>query len=152
MKAIRVDVDFATGLRAGGEAMRTTPMTGHPSWQDLEVGFEIRMLKSEKDAVKFKGLPGVTVLKDEAAIDAAVACIGADVRPTFAVWSDGLFAHSLQDLQIDVSALSDDCDAHDPQAVLAHLKAAGVLGIAESKAGKPVKACQIHAASLGGAL
>jgi hypothetical protein len=75
MKALLIDVNFTTGERAGGrfKKSRNTPCT--PTWQTNPPrgkGKEIRLVLDE-NVDPYRGVEGITVLEDEAEIEAALA-------------------------------------------------------------------------------
>lgn len=124
MKALLIKVEFSSGQRAGGINPRSKKLRCDPSWQDLKGGWEIRCTDDDAEIEKYRGVAGVTVLEDEAAIQAQLASFPPKVL--YKVISEPLMALSLQQVNPDLSALSQDATHEE---TLAFLHAAGVKGI-----------------------
>jgi len=128
MKALKIQVDFETGKRAGGINPRDPKFPGHPLWQDLENGYEIRFVKN-MDISQFEGVAGIEILADDRAIDNAIKAIhkGQTARVTYKMTSEHLMAASLQQKRIDITDLSPELS---PEAELETLYTRGASGIA----------------------
>jgi len=73
MKALLINVNFTTGERAGNiNPRRNKNMPCSPAWQDTDAGKELRVVL-DGNVEPCRGIEGITVLDDEAAIDAALA-------------------------------------------------------------------------------
>jgi hypothetical protein len=124
MKAIKIKVDFESGKRAGGINPRSKNLRGSSSWQDTDAGWEIRMVLDE-NVERYRNVTGVTVLEDEAAIEAELAA-SFPSKTLYKVTNEALLSLSLQQLNPDLSDLPQEA-THDEE--LAFLYAAGAKGI-----------------------
>lgn len=149
MKALLIAVNFRTGERAGGvcgycngQKKRDPGLVCH-GWQNMEAGLELRLITDDRDVSQYEGVEGLTVLLDEAAINAAI-----DQHFTkpdeYSIKSDVLVAESIRAKSIDISDLTPDMG---DQAIAKALYERGCLGI-KRRSGTPVKARD----ALGGAV
>ncbi len=122
MKAIRVDVNYATGKRAGGVNPKDLNLVGHPSWQNIDKGVEIRLV-ANGNVAQYQNVAGVTVLEGEAAIDAAVDEI---YETKYAVVNEALLSHSIVQKNIDLTGLSPDLTQEEMAKALYDMGALGV--------------------------
>jgi len=138
MKAVVIEFDVNTGIRAGGISPKDfgLPCRG---WQDLDSvpAIEIRLLADGRDSTQYEGIPGVTVLADDAAIDAA---IDANMPDKITVDNDMLMQVSIAQKAIDLDSIPGDS-----KAIIAELLRLGVKGIATRK---PKKMADIRAAEV----
>ena len=72
MKALLIQVDFATGKRAGNIDPRDIGLGCDPSHQNIDRGIEIRTIEDNRDLKQYRGVKGVTVLEDNIAINNAI--------------------------------------------------------------------------------
>lgn len=121
MKGLLVEVDFGTGARAGGIDRKRFPT--HPDWQNIERGMEVRLV-SDEAAEAFRLVEGVTVLEDEAAIDAAVADLA--TGDTFFVEHEALLVESIRQKGIDLTDLGPETAPADLARTLYERGALGV--------------------------
>lgn len=128
MKALSVDVDFATGRRSGGIDPRDPNLPCNPAWQDTEGGREIRVVVNG-DVEKYQGVLGVTILDGEQVIDAAVAEVEAAREPEYVVWDANLLNAHIAQKRIDL----DDFAGQDAKVVYRKLCERGILGVCKVK-------------------
>jgi hypothetical protein len=124
MKAIKIKVDFNTGERAGGVNPRSPNLKCHPTWQDLDNGWEIRSI-SDEAADRYRGVEGITVLENEAEITAELEA-NFPHKVMWKVTNEALLNLSLRQINPDLSSLSQDA-THDEE--LEFLYNAGCRGI-----------------------
>lgn len=129
MKAILIEVDFATGKRAGDIDPRKPGFPCAPEWQDIEGGRELRIVL-DGNVERFRGQPGVTILETDAEIDAAVASIEAAKPEAYAISHEALAVESIRQKRVDISDLSSDLDE---TALAKALYERGVLGVFKPK-------------------
>ena len=124
MKALKINVDFKTGKRAGGIDPKSPNFRGHSTWQDFDAGTEVRLVLDE-NVEKYRNVAGITVLDTEADIEAE---LDANFKPkvVYKITNPALMSYSLSKLNIDLSGLLKDASDQDE---LAFLYAANVKGI-----------------------
>ncbi|MBA7622250.1 hypothetical protein ES703_29624 [subsurface metagenome] len=73
MRGLLIEFDLRTGERAGGINPRDNKLQCY-GWQNLESkpALEIRVVEDDRDLSQYNGVPGVTILEDKAAINAAI--------------------------------------------------------------------------------
>ena len=74
MKALLIEVDFATGKRAGGIKTKNNPNLMCNGWQDLDAGREIRMVM-DGNTKPYENIPGITILNGKAEINAVIDAV-----------------------------------------------------------------------------
>jgi len=120
---LKVKVDFATGIRAGGINPRDRGLLCDPSWQNIDEGVELRLVTDERDIEQYRNVEGVTVIEG---LDACNAEIEAIREPLYAVAVPELLNISIQKKNIRI----DDIDpALPPEKQLEILHQKGALGI-----------------------
>jgi len=125
MTALEIQVNFSTGERAGGIDPRDPGLECHPTWQNLDEGIEIRIIKDGRDVEQYRNIPGITVLEGAEAINARIK----EIKPTtYAVANEALFNLSLQ--RIDISDIDPTLP---PEKQLEELYNRGVLGIRKTE-------------------
>ena len=124
MKALKIKVDFKTGIRAGGINPKSKNFRGHSSWQDLDNGWEVRLVLDE-DVDKYRRTSGVTVLEDEAAIEAELSANFAP-KVMYKVTTEALLSLSISQINPDLSAMKKNCTRQEE---LEFLYNAGIRGI-----------------------
>ena len=140
MKAVKLRVDFATGKRAGNVNPKSTNNRCCSTWQDLENGFEMRLVPDD-EAEKLRGAEGVTVFDSAEDAEAELAKSFPE-KVSWKVTNEALLVYSLQQLKPDLSRLSRDATADEE---LEFLHKAGVHGIKKITKTR-TKAKDMHAA------
>jgi len=136
MKALLIKVNFATGKRAGGGVNHKDPnLRGHPGWQDVEAGTEVRIVV-DGNADKYRGIEGVKVLESEAEIDAAVAVYE---KTTYKIDSEPMLNASIASKAIDISDIAPTDSLQDQTKKLYERGALGITEIVR----KPPKAAEV---------
>lgn len=120
MKALRIQVDFTSGRRAGGLDPRR--LRGHPSWQSTDLGIEVRAIP-EDTAEQYVAIEGVTVLNNR---DAIVAVLDEIADHRYRITNNELMLESVRQKGIDLS----DIDNRDQADLARILFERGALGIA----------------------
>ncbi len=124
MKALLIEVDFATGKRAGGITVKNNPNL----WcvgQDLEGGKEIRLVKDDKTE-DYENIDGITILDGKVAINAA---IDANIPSQYAVKSEALLIADMQERNIPLSTLV----GKDHKQIAGYAFAQKLAGVTERK-------------------
>jgi len=136
MRALLIDVDFRTGVRAGGIDPKDPGLrcwTGWQKWDDeTGLGQEMRLvLDDERPLAALKGVPGVTILNLEHKIDEALARFDQkDTRYMIDPVMIPLLALQVQQQGVQLPTRS-YCGRVDE--LERHLHAQGVVGIKEIK-------------------
>ena len=104
MKALLIEVDFATGIRAGGLKTKNNPNLWCEGWQDLDSipGKEIRIVK-DGNTTPYEGIPGITILDGETEINAA---IDANIPTQYAVRDMPLLIAHMKEKGISLDTLA----------------------------------------------
>ena len=102
MKALRVQVDFQTGRRAGGINPKDRSLATHPSWQNPDMGIEITLVR-DGHAERFQGMEGIEILDGREAIDAAVQAIQPEEQ--FSIKTEGLLVEYIRQASVDIRGL-----------------------------------------------
>lgn len=127
MKAVKLKVNFTTGERAGGVDPRSKANHCCPTWQDLEAGYEIRMLPQE-EAEKIQSMPGVTVYNSFSDAEAAMPRDFPE-KIGWKVTNETLMKLSIEQLKIDVMSIPQEATQEEE---LEFLYKAGARGIRKS--------------------
>ncbi len=138
MKAILVDVDFATGWRAGGIDPRGLKHPTSPQWQDTENGREIRLI-GDGDVAEFDDVEGVIILDGEVAIDAAVTEIEAAQPEQHIIWDASLLVAHIAQRHINL----DDFAEMSQQETQKALHELGLVGISKVERNKAPRAAEM---------
>ncbi|KKN71503.1 hypothetical protein LCGC14_0420820 [marine sediment metagenome] len=95
MKALLIEVDFTTGVRAGGINPRDKHLLCH-GWQNLDSdpGLEIRLITDGRDIDKYRGKQGVTILDGKDEINVAIE---ANIPIKYSIQSEALMIESLKE-------------------------------------------------------
>lgn len=124
MKTVKLKVDFASGKRAGNVDPKSKYNYCCPTWQDLENGYEIRMLPDD-EAERIRDMEGVTVYNNEVEAEKAISRYFPD-KVVWKVTNEALLKRSVEQLNIDVTLVSQDA-THEEE--LEFLYNAGARGI-----------------------
>lgn len=137
MRALQIEFNQYTGKRAGGINPRD-PFLHCFGWQNLVANpaIEIRAVLDDRDLSQYEGTPGVTVLGDDAEIDAA---IDATIPTRYSIRDETLFRLDMGQRGIQVKDLRGEND----EEVLRQLKEQGVRGIGERR---PLKTADVNRA------
>lgn len=132
MKALRIQVDFTTGKRAGGiRPKRDKNLPCNTLWQNTGQGVEIRLVK-DGDVSKYEGVEGVKILDGEVAIDAAVQEL--QQGPQYLITNEALLVESIKQKNITIADISPELDA---PALAKELYGRGALGITKTDTRPP---------------
>lgn len=113
MKGLLILVDWTSGKRAGNidvtnkEVVKNLPTD--PTWQNIEGGYEIRLVMNN-DTKPYEGVDGITILKDETAIDSVIQTSLGDKedassrRYAYRVVDGALVAESIRQKGIDITS------------------------------------------------
>ncbi|MCC7147126.1 MAG: hypothetical protein IT443_11830 [Phycisphaeraceae bacterium] len=99
--SIAHDFEKPSGLRPGGIDPRDPNLPTCPGWQDVEGGREIRLVL-DGDVSKYRGVPEITILEGEEAIDAAVADFA---RVDYTMTDTALVTAHLKELGLTIDAV-----------------------------------------------
>lgn len=125
-RALKIKVNLGNGgVRAGGIDPRDANLRGNPLWQNLDTGYEIRLVLDDRDLSIYDGVEGVEVLEGDTVIDAAVAALK-PVENMYRVTSEALMNANIAQANIDLSSLSPEADENEE---LEFLYNAGISGI-----------------------
>jgi len=132
---LKIRVDFATGERAGGIDPRDPGLITHPSWQNVDEGWEVRVIEDDRDVNIYRNVEGIEVLEGENAIEAAIATIH---KERYAIKNEYLLVESIRQKGIDITDLSPDMSHEE---IAKKLYERGALGVVKSPL--PVKVEQV---------
>ncbi len=123
MKALLIEFNINTGERAGKISPRDEGLFCH-GWQDIESvpAREIRLVKDDRDLGIYQGVSGVTILQNEAEINAAIDKV---VTPRYKVGNEALMLEHLRQKHINL----DDYAGWKNSDILEDLHNKGVTGI-----------------------
>ena len=124
MKAILIDVDFQTGVRAGGINPKDTNLKCKKGWQNLDQGFEIREVVNGNVAA-YANKSDVAVLNNADEINAKLVELFTK-EDNYVISNEFIMSASINNLNIDFSLL--DQTANKEQE-LQFLYKKGVRGI-----------------------
>ena len=102
MKALRVEVDFQTGRRAGGIDPRDRSLATPPSWQNTDLGIEITLVR-DGNADRFRDVEGIEILDGAEAIDAAVLAIQPEDQ--FSIKHEAMLVEYIRQASVDITGL-----------------------------------------------
>ncbi|MBA7569074.1 hypothetical protein ES708_10811 [subsurface metagenome] len=124
MKGLLIEFDGGTGIRAGNLVL-DDKLLCH-GWQQLATTpcLEIRVIEDDRDVTQYEGIPGVTILHDDAEIQAA---INEHCKPTYSLENETLFKIDLEQRGI----LLPDVPGANSSEQFQNLKAQGIKGIVE---------------------
>lgn len=143
MKALRIKVEFSSGIRAGGINVRKDKnLRCNPAWQNHEQGVEIRLVLNG-DTAKYEGKEGVEILDGEAAIDAAVESI---FMEQYAIGDMALCMESVRQKKLDISKLDRDLSGEELAKALYDLGALGIKRRGKEHAPKAKAMAKAHGA------
>lgn len=126
MKAIKIEVNFATGVRAGSIPTNSLSLPCPLGWQYIpqiddptstDLGWEIRIVTSG-DTSPYTGITGVAILADDTAIETELAPLvtAAGAYKYTLTTSDDLLAADMLANEVDPSPLAAD-DPDFPQTI-----------------------------------
>jgi len=101
--ALKIKVDFKSGKRAGGINPRDPNL--YTLAQNLEDGYEIRLVLDDKDIEQYRNVPGIEVIEGIDAIDRAII----ELLP-----NDEQYLFARDDLLVQTSILAKHQDPNDP--------------------------------------
>lgn len=122
-KALLIEFDASTGKRAGNISPKDPGLFCH-AWQDLDSvpAREIRLVNDGRELSQYEGVPGVTILNNEAEINQAVD----QVKPPWhSIENETLFLEDLRQRNIKLS----DFEGWSQKEILAELNKRHVVGI-----------------------
>lgn len=122
MKGLLIEFDGRTGIRAGGIDPKDPALQCY-GWQDLKSvpPKEIRVIEDDRNVeALYSGIDGVTILNNDAEIEAAITSI---VKERYSINNEVLFRLDIEQRGILIKDLSGD--------VLKTLHVQGVKGIAK---------------------
>ena len=119
---LKIQVDFATGKRAGGISPHDSGLHCNPSWQDLDAGIELRLVLDDRNIEQYRNMEGVTVVEG---IDACNAQIEQTGKTDYSVKEPELMSLSITKKNIKI----DDLPTESINAQLEELSKRGALGI-----------------------
>lgn len=127
MKALLIEFDGGTGKRAGN-INPNDPKLQCYGWQQLATTpcLEIRVIEDERDVTQYEGISGVTVLHNDAEIQAA---IDKHCPPAYTIENETLFKTHLEQKGI----MLDDVPGDNTSEQLRYLRSQGIKGIADRK-------------------
>jgi hypothetical protein len=104
MRGLMIEFDLTTGKRAGDINNKDPNLLCH-GWQDLsrDPALEIRLVEDDRDLSSLVGVPGVTILEDRDAINAAIT---ANIPIRYVVKDKELLLAHLKDRGISLDTLS----------------------------------------------
>lgn len=125
MKGILITgIDFRNGTRPGNIPYRSGALPGHVSWQDVNAGIEVRLIKSG-NADPYRGIAGITVLENRDAVRAATLTINIVSQDSYRIVDLDLFSTSYANNQ-EAKTITNNISANEQRKLLYDL---GVLGI-----------------------
>lgn len=122
-KALLIEFNVTTGKRAGDISPKD-PGLFCRGWQDLDSipAREIRLVEDARDISQYEGIPGVTILNNEAEINQVID----QVKPPWhVIENETLFLEDLRQRNIKLS----DFEGWSPEAILDELNKRHVVGI-----------------------
>lgn len=124
MQALLIEFNKHTGKRAGNINPRDEGLFcfGHQNL-DVTPALEIRIIKDGRILTQYENTPGVTILNDDAAIDAAIDDY--IEKENYGIENEILFKTHLEQRNI----ILDDVEGDSMIEVLKNLKIAGIKGI-----------------------
>ncbi len=101
-KALLIEFDVSTGKRPT-DIKADDPGLWCYGWQKLDVvpALEIRMIQDDRDISQYEGVPGVTVLEGDVAIDAAIDALKLE---RYSIENETLFKMSVDQKKINLDA------------------------------------------------
>ncbi len=95
MRALLIEVDFSTRVRAGGINPKDKHLLCH-GWQNLDStpGLEIRLIEDGRSIEQYRGKQGVTILEGKDEINAAIE---ANIPTKYSIQSELLMIESLKE-------------------------------------------------------
>lgn len=130
MRALLIEFDGGTGIRAGKVDKlpdgKDDPKLQCHGWQQLATVpcLEIRVAEDGRDMTQYEGIPGITVLHNDAEIQAA---IDEHCKPAYTFENETLFKIDLEQRGIKLA----DVPGANSNEQLQYLKTQGVKGISE---------------------
>lgn len=123
MRALLIEFDPQTGRRAGGIDPRDSGLFCY-GWQNLDAipALEIRLITDVRDASRYEGVPGVTVLRSDAEIDRA---IDDHMPPRYGIENETVMRMHIERRGIDLDTYA----GRGMKEVLADLHGKGVAGV-----------------------
>ena len=103
--ALRIKVDFESGERAGGIDPRDPNLYCHPSWQNLDDGYEIRLVLDDRDISIYQNIEGVEIIEGIENIDNAIL----ELNP-----NEEQYLFTRDDILMQTSILAKHQDSSDP--------------------------------------
>jgi len=123
MIALKIQVNFSTGERAGGINPRDPGLVCHPTWQNIDAGYEVRLVIDDRDVAMYENVPGIEILYGEDAINNEVQAMQKD---RYVVKNEALLVESIRQKGIDVSNIPPNLS---PEEEARELYLRGALGI-----------------------
>jgi len=124
--ALVIDVDFATGARAGGIDPRD-PNLVCLGWQNFELGKEIRLIVNEAvidDYIeRYRGVPGIEIVEGKAAINTRIVAL---IKPRYSVTESGLLSTSIIVKRIPIDDITPDMDVQEQLRIVYERGALGI--------------------------
>ena len=127
MKALLIEVDFSTGIRAGGIQTKNNSNLMCHGWQDLDStpGLEIRIVM-DGDTKPYEGIQGITILDGETAINEAIT---ANIPTKYAVKDKELLLAHLKEKGVSLDTFA----GKSLQDGAEELYAQGLAGVVERR-------------------
>lgn len=133
MNGLRIQVNFSTGKRSGGIDPRDRGLRGHPLWQDIDGGVEIRVITDGRSVDRYRSTDGVTVLEGDDAVQAAIN--GLPVVETFDV-VDALLPSAVAEYRKG-GGNPQELAGLSAQELYGRLADAGVIGVTRRQVARP---------------
>jgi hypothetical protein len=131
---LKIQVDFETGKRAGNIDPRDRGLACHPTWQNIDVGYEVRLIVDGRDVAVYENVPGIEILYGENVINAEVQAMQKD---RYTVKNEALLVESIKQKGIDISDIPPDLS---PEEEARELYLRGALGIVRYSPNPPTAA------------
>jgi len=123
---LKIKVDFETGERSGNIDPRDPGLKTHPTWQNVDDGWEVRVIEDDRDINIYRNVDGIEVLEGEAAIEAAIASIH---KERYAIKNEQLLVESIRQKGIDITDLIPDLGHEE---IAKRLYQRGAIGVVKS--------------------
>lgn len=132
MDGLLLQVNFATGERAGRVDPKDRGLRCDPGWQDIDGGVEVRVVVDGRTLDRYRGVDGVEVLEGDDAIQAAIDAL--PQRETFEV-VEALLPTAVAEYREKTSR--EDLAGLGQRDLYAKLADAGVVGVARRVVPRP---------------
>lgn len=128
IKGLLIQVDFSSGDRAGGINPKDPNLRCH-GWQNLDTGWEVRLIEDDRDTSQYEGIDGVELLLGKNEVNKAIKSIlPKKVDTEYIISNEAIMLKHMEERKISLNCLA---EKGENKISLGELYESGIAGISK---------------------